>query len=239
MKKLLALSIIFLLLIGLCGCNRFQDTPETYAAFAAYEEAVRQTIAQKAGEITVVTKNQDTVVEKTESLGVIEYSFRVDDQNRVSFERNDFTNDEMVASYYGDGKAAYQMDLSTDKWIDVTNVSGDMLDHDKNIFSNLSLFRIDHNFRYSKRFYESVTMEEAEGEKIITVVIKNSELDQMFSMTDEKGIRREMASQTRKYYIDEEGIISKIIIDTAQNITYKGNSGILTNLITVTLDYEV
>ncbi len=238
MKKLSALSIIFMLLIGLCGCNQFQDTPETDAAFAAYEAAVRQTIAQKAGEITVVTKNQDTVVEKTESLGVIEYSFRVDDQNRVSFERNDFTNDEMVASYYGDGKAAYQMDFSTDQWIDVTNVSGDMLDHEKNIFSTLSLFRIDHNFRYSKRFYKSVAMEEAEGEKIITVVIKNSELDQMFSMTDEKGIRREMASQTRKYYIDDQGIISKIMIDTAQKITYKGNSGILTNLITVTLDYE-
>lgn len=238
MKRFLSLLLILAALFSLSGCDSFEDTPETDAAFAAYEAAVKQSIAHKKGAITVMTENKDTVVENVDSIGVIEYSYATDEAGKVSFERNDFTNGEEVAAYYSDGKAAFQMDMATGKWVDVTEVSGAMLEHDKNIFNNLSLFRIDHNFRYSKRFYESVSMEEAQGEKIITVVIKNSELDAMFDLSDEKEIRREMCSQVRKFYVNEEGDFYKIAIETLQNVTYKGKSGTLSNKIDVTLNYE-
>lgn len=235
---MISLSLLIAILLSFGGCSTFKDTPETDAAFAAYEAAIKQSIAHKKGAITVVTENEDTVVENKNSIGIIEYSFTTDEAGKVSFERNDFTNGEEVAAYRGDGKAAYQMDLTTGKWVDVTETSGAMLNHDKNIFNNLSLFRIDNNFRYSKRFYESVSMEEAEGEKIITVVIKNKELNAMFDLSDEKEIRREMCSQTRKFYVGEDGDLYKISIETLQNVTYKEKSGTLSNKIDVTLNYE-
>lgn len=238
MKKTVSILIMILLLLGLCGCEDFEDTPETDAAFAAYEEAVKQTIAHKKGYMSVVTRYEDTVVEKTESLGVIEYSFSTDQDNKVTFERNDFTNGQAVASYRSDGKKAYQLEMESGEWVDVTEANGQMLEHDQNIFNTLSLFRIDSGLNYSKRFFESVSMEEAEGEKIITFVIKNEELNSMFELSDEKEIRREMTGQTRKFYVNEKGDIYQITIDTTQNITYKGDSGTLKNLITVTMNYE-
>lgn len=238
MKKILAVLLIVAALLSFCGCDQFEDTPETDAAFAAYEAAVRQSVAHKKGQISVRTENKDTVSENADSIGIIEYSFTADEQGKVSFERNDFTNGEAVASYYGDGKAAYQMDMTSGKWVDVTGTAGAMLDHEQNIFNTLSLFRIDNNFRYSKRFYQSISMEEAEGEKVITVVIKNKELDAMFEMWDEKEIRREMAHQTRQFYVDEKGDFEKIVIETLQNVTYQGKSGTLSNKIEVLLNYE-
>lgn len=238
MKKCSAALLITALLLSLCSCSTFKDTPETDAAFAAYEEAVRQTVAHKRGSITVVTETKDTVLENTESLGVIEYSFVTDENSRVSFERNDYTNGELVASYYGDGAAAYQMDLSSGEWTDVTETSGEMLSHDTNYMNTLSLFRIDHNFRYSKHFYESVAMEEAQGERVITFTLKGSAVTDMLSYSDERGIRRNMSSQYRSYYVNEAGDLYKIVVDTLQDITYKGSSGTLSNVITVNLDYE-
>ncbi|MBQ8893294.1 MAG: hypothetical protein IJ043_02670 [Clostridia bacterium] len=237
MKKIIAFLLLGALLLGLCGCNTFEDTPETDAAFAAYEAAISQTIAHKKGAMTVVTENKDTV-ENTESVGVIEYHYTTDEENKVTFEREDYTNGEPVASYYGDGKAAYQMDQSTGEWVDVTEESEGMLNHDENYMNTLSLFRIDNNFRYSKHFYESVTMEEAGGEKVITFTLKDSAVTKMFSYSDEREIRRTMAGQYRSYYINEAGDVYKIVIDTTQEVVYKGTEGTLSNVITVQLNYD-
>lgn len=237
MKKIIAMFMCAALLLGLCSCNTFQDTPETDAAFDAYEAAIRQSIEHKKGSMTVLTENKDTI-EDTESLGVIEYSYTTDENNKVSFERNDYTNGELVASYYGDGTAAYQMDLTTEEWVDVTEDSAAMLDHEDNYMNSLSLFRIDNKFRYSKHFYESVTMEEAEGEKVITFTLKNSAVTKMLSYSDEREIKRNMSSQHRTYYVNEAGNVYKIVIDTVQEVVYKGAEGTLTNVITVNIDYE-
>ena len=236
MKKFLMILLAFVLLLALCSCDTFEDTPETEAAFDAYEASIRQSIAHKTGAITVVTNNKDTL-EDTETLGVIEYSYSTDDANKVSFERKDYTNGELVASYYGDGAAAYQMDLSTDEWVDVTEESASMLEHESNYMNMLTLFRIDNNFRYSKQFFESLTMEEAEVENVNTFTQKNDAVTEMMSYTDEKELRREMASQYRSYYVNAEGNVYKIVIDTEQNVEYKGTAGTLTNLITVHIDY--
>ncbi len=237
MKKILALLMAAVLLLGLCACSSFKDTPETKAAFDAYEAAIKQSIAHRSGIITVVTKNTDTI-EETESLGVIEYTFKTNEENKVSFERNDYTDGEPVASYYGDGKAAFQMDMAAGEWVDVTEESASMLEHDKNYMNTLSLFRIDNNFRYSKQFFESVTMKEAEGEKVITFTLKNSEVTKMLSYTDEREIQRTMSGQYRSYYVNEAGDVYKIVIDTVQDVVYKGKEGKLTSVITVNLDYE-
>ncbi len=237
MKKISCLLLTAALLLGLCSCDGFEDTPETDAAFAAYEAAVMQSIAHKKGAITVVTENKDTI-EETETLGVIEYSFTADERDRVSFERNDYTNNELVASYYGDGTSAYQMDFTSGEWVDVTEDSKIMLDHKTNYMNSLSLFRIDNQFRYSKHFYESVTMEEAEGEKVITFTLKNKAVTDMLEFSDEKGIRREMANQYRAYHVNKAGDIYKIVINTLQNVVYQGTEGTLSNVITVNLNYQ-
>ena len=237
MKKWFGLLLTAALLLGLCSCNTFEDTPETDAAFAAYEAAVKQSIAHKNASMTVETKNKDTI-EKTETLGVIDYDFTTDEAGLVTFERKDYTDGALVASYYGDGTKAYQMDLETEKWVDVTEDSKSMLKHDTNYMNNLSLFRIDNDFRYSKHFYESLTMTEEGGKKVITFTLKSSAVTKMFEYSDEREIRRNMASQTRSYYVNEAGDLEKIVIDTLQDVLYKGTEGTLSNVITVTMDYE-
>ena len=237
MKKLIGLLLVIALLLGLCSCNTFEDTPETEAAFAAYEAAVKQSIAHKKGSMTVETKNKDTI-ENTDTLGVIDYDFTTDESGLVSFERNDYTDGVLVASYYGDGTKAFQMDLETEKWVDVTKDSKAMLKHDTNYMNTLSLFRIDNEFRYSKHFYDSLTMTEEEGKKVITFTLKSSAVTKMFEYSDEREIRRNMASQTRSYYVNEAGDLEKIVSDTMQDVLYKGTEGTLTNVITVTMDYE-
>lgn len=238
MKRFICLSVIVIILLSFGGCSTFEDTPETDAAFAAYEAAVLQSIGHKKGAVTVLTENKDTVVENKETVGVIEYSFSTDDQDRVTFERNDYTNGEPVAAYKADGEKAYQMDLASGEWKDVTESSSTLLNHQTNYMNTLSLFRIDNNFRYSKHFLESVTMEEAAGEKIIVFTLKNDKVTDMLEFSDQRKIKREMSSQTRSYYIDEKGDIQKIVIDTLQNVTYKGKSGTLSSKITVTTQYE-
>ncbi len=238
MKRFICLSVIVIILLSFGGCSTFEDTPETDAAFAAYEAAVLQSIGHKKGAVTVLTENKDTAVENKETVGVIEYSFSTDDQDRVTFERNDYTNGEPVAAYKADGEKAYQMDMASGEWKDVTESSSTLLNHQTNYMNTLSLFRIDNNFRYSKHFLESVTMEEAAGEKIIVFTLKNDKVTDMLEFSDQRKIKREMSSQTRSYYIDEKGDIQKIVIDTLQNVTYKGKSGTLSSKITVTTQYE-
>lgn len=238
MKRIICLSIIFLILISFSGCNTFEDTPETDAAFAAYESAILQSMDHKKGSITVLTENEDTAVENKETVGVIEYSFSVDEEDRVTFERNDYTNGEPVAAYKADGEKAYQMDLASGEWQDVSESSIALLNRRTNYMNTLSLFRIDNNFKYSKHFLESVTMEEAAGEKVVVFTLKNDKVTDMLEFSDQRKIKREMSSQTRSYYINEKGDIQKIVIDTLQNVTYKGKSGTLSSKITVTTQYE-
>ncbi len=238
MKKICSIFAIGLLLLGLTGCSTFEDTPETEAAFAAYEAAVTQTIAHKSGIVTVVTNNKDTAVENKETLGVIDYEFSTDEEGKVTFTRNDYTDGVPVAAYKGDGKAAYQMNMETEEWVDVTEESAAMLSHDTNYMNTLSLFRIDNGFRYSKQFFESVVMEASAGEKIITFTFKNKAITDMLEYSDVRGIKRQQASQVRSYHINEAGDIYKIVIDTVQDIKYEGKTGKLSTLITVTTKYE-
>lgn len=238
MKKILSVLMLIVMLLGLCSCDQFEDTPETDAAFAAYEAAITQTVLRKSGSVSVQTVNKDTM-EETENIGVIEYNFSTDEESRVTFDRNDYTNGELVASYYGDGEKAYQMDLTTDQWVDVTESSAAMLNHETNYMNTLSLFRIDNGFRYSKRFFESVTMSNGEdGGKIVTFTLKNSVVNDMFSYTDDRSLRREQAHQSRSYYINSQGDLYKIVIDSTQNVSYEGKSGTLSNLITVLVSFH-
>ena len=238
MKRIICLSMVFLILLSFAGCNTFEDTPESDAAFAAYEAAVLQSIEHKKGSITVQTENKDTAIENKETIGVIEYSFFTDEEEHVSFERNDYTNGEPVAAYKADGKKVYQMDMQSGEWQDVTEESLPLLNHRTNYMNTLSLFRIDNNFKYSKHFLESVTMEEAAGEKVIVFTLKNDKVTDMLEFSDQRKIKREMSSQTRSYYINEKGDIQKIVIDTLQNVKYQGKSGKLSSKITVTTQYE-
>ena len=238
MKRIVCLLIISMSLFSFTGCSTFEDTPETDAAFAAYEAAVLQSVGHKKGAITVLTENCDTVIENKETVGVIEYSFTTDEDDRVTFERNDYTNGEPVAAYKADGKKAYQMDLQSGEWQDVTESSRALLNHRTNYMNTLSLFRIDNNFKYSKHFLESVTMEEAAGEKVIVFTLKGDKVTDMLEFSDQRKMQREMASQTRSYYVNAKGDVQKIVIDTLQNVTYQGKGGILSSKITVTTQYE-
>ncbi len=238
MKRIVCLSIISMILLSFSGCSTFEDTPETDAAFAAYEAAVLQSIEHKRGSITVQTENKDTAIENKETVGVIEYSFSTDEEDQVTFERNDYTNGEPVAAYKANGKKAYQMDMQSGEWQDVTEDNIALLNHRTNYMNTLSLFRIDNNFKYSKHFLESVTMEEAAGEKVIVFTLKNDKVTDMLEFSDQRKIKREMSSQIRSYYVDEKGDIQKIVIDTFQNVTYQGKSGTLSSKITVTTQYE-
>ena len=237
MKKSVFMILLAAVLLLASGCNTFKDTPETDAAFSAYEAAIRKAVEHRKGSISVVTQNKDTI-DNTESLGVIEYSFTTDEAGKVSFERNDFTNGEPVAAYYADGSAAYQMNMETGEWVDVTEDSKDMLTHGTNYMNTLSLFRIDNHFRYSKHFYESVTLEQQGEEQVVVFTLKNKAVSKMFSFSDEKPIRRTMAGHTRSYHLNAEGELYKIVIDTKQDVVYKGAEGTLTNRITVEMNYD-
>jgi hypothetical protein len=238
MKRIGTLAVAAMLLLSLCGCSTFEDTPETEAAFAAYEAAVLQTVEHKQGKITVVTENKDTAIENKETLGVIEYTFSTDEANKVTFERNDYTDGLHVASYKADGESIWQMDMESETWSDVTEESAAMLNHDTNYMNTLSLFRIDNGFRYSKQFFESVTLAQEGGEKVVTFTLKNKAITDMLEFSDVRGIKRKMSSQTRSFYINEKGDIYKIVLDTVQDIKYQGKEGMLSTKITVTTEYE-
>lgn len=230
--------MIIVAVLGMAGCGGLKETPETDAAFDAYEAAIRQSIAHKKGHISVLTENVDTVIEKKSTVGVIEYEFSTDAENRVSFTREDYTDGVPVASYKGDGKKAYQLDKATGEWKDVTEESAEFLVHDTNYMNTLSLFRIDSNFNYSTYFLEELVMEEKDGEKVIKFTLANDAVTDMMEFSDSREISREMASQTRTYYVNKEGDISKIIIDTLQNIRYEGKEGTLSSKLTITPKYE-
>ncbi len=239
MKKILVFLTLTLLTSSLCGCNlfvNFEDTPETDAAFAAYEAAIKQSIAHDSGEILITTKNTDSI-EGTETNGTIDYTYSIDEEGRVSFERVDYTNGEKVASYYGDGQSAYELDMETGKWLDATEALKPFLDRDQNTMNTLALFRIDSNFKYNKRFYESIKRTESDGDQVITVELKSSEITDMMSYSDEREIQREMASQTRSYYVNQSGDIYKIVVDSVQNVLYKGDPGVLSSVMTVDIKY--
>ncbi len=238
MKRFIAVFLLISTLLCLCACDRFEDTPETDAAFAAYESAVRKMLDYKAGSVSVQTVNKDTL-HQTESVGVIEYSFSSNPESRVSFERNDYTNGQLVASYYGDGNNAYQMDLTTDEWLDVTKDSAAMLVHQTNYFNTLALFRIDNNFTYSKRYYESVEMQDGEdGGKVVSFTLKSSAISDMFHYTDAKNMKREMTHQSRAYHINTDGDLYKIVIDSSQNVSIDDQKGVLSSTITVLVDFK-
>ena len=225
-------------LVGLCSCSSFEDTPETDAAFAVYEDAILKTVSQKSGTVSVQTVNKDTL-NQTESVGIIEYEFVTNEKDRVTFERNDYTNGQAVASYYGDGEKAYQKDMTTEEWVDVTAESAQMLVHQTNYLNILSLFRVDNNFRYSKKFFESLVMEEGEeGGKIVTFTLKSSVLNEMFAQFDDRKLKREQTHQTRSYYVDGQGELYKIVIDSSQNVSLDGKEGVLSNVITVLVDFQ-
>lgn len=238
MKRIIAFLLLAVMMLGLCSCSTFEDTPETDAAFAAYEAALKQTVSRNSGSVSVETVNKDTLA-ATESVGIIEYSFVTNEERRVSFERNDYTNGELVASYYGDGSKAYQMDLTTDQWVDVTADSAAMLVHETNYMNTLSLFRVDNNFRYSKRYLESLKMEDTEdGGKVVIFTLKSSALNEMFAYLDARKLKREMTHQTRSYYIDPQGDLFKIVIDSSQNVSLDGKEGVLSNVINVLVDFQ-
>ncbi len=240
MKKLFSALIAVMMLVSMSGCNLldddFEDTPETDAAFEAYEAAIRKSVAHQSGQIKVTTENTDTI-EATETLGTIDYSYSTDDEGRVSFERIDHTDGKLVASYYGDGKAAFQKNLETGEWVDMTEGLASFLNAEENTMNSLALFRIDNDFSYSKRFYESIELKESDGEQVITVVLKNSEITEMMSYSDEREIQREMSSQIRSYYVNKEGSVYKIVIDSVQNVVYQGEKGVLSSLMTVDITY--
>lgn len=240
MKRIAILLISVVLLLNASACSLFDDgfddTPETEAAFAAYEAAVKQSIAHKSGTIHISTENKDSL-EKTETLGVIEYTYSVDSEGRVTFDRVDYTDGKKVAAYKGDGKKANQWDPETDTWQDATEPLAGFLDQETNTMNDLSLFRIDNSFEYNKRFFETVEVKEAAGEKVITVVLKGSEVTEMMSYTDEREIKREMAGQTRTYYVNAAGDFYKIVVESIQNIEYQGKDGVLSSVMTVDITY--
>jgi hypothetical protein len=226
-----------LLLFGMAGCSSFKDTPETDAAFAAYEQAVKQSIAHKKGKISVRTETSDNVIENKESIGIIEYEYSIDSQNKVTYSRTDLTDGQKVAEYKGDGKEAYQLDLQSEKWIaDEENEA--MLSNDTNVMNSLQLFRIDSNFNYAKQFLQSVEMKEIAGEKVIVFTLKGDAISDMMATTDKTAISRIMSAQTRSYYVNEKGDLDRIEIQTVQDIKYKGKPGQLVINMTVTLEYE-
>ncbi len=238
MKRILSILILAALIIGLSSCYSFKETPETDAAFSAYESAIKKTVTRMSGSVSVQTVNKDTL-NNTESVGIIEYSFSTNEERKVSFERQDYTNGELVASYYGDGEKAFQMDLTTDQWIDVTKNSLPMLTHDTNYMNTLSLFRIDNGFRYSKRYLDTLTMEEGEdGEKIITFTLKGDVISDAFSYVDNKKMKREMTHQSRSYYVNAEGDLYKIVIDSSQDVSLGEKKGTLSGIITVLVDFK-
>ena len=240
MKKfrVLLFCIIGLLLITLLsGCNNFDDTPESNAALDAYIEAVKKSLERKSSTARIDVYISDNIIENTEKQSEIIFKYSINDEGLVSFEREDYTNNELTAQYRSDGYKVETFDMQSNQWVDSTEQNKAFLSEKTNSITNMQLFRVDNNLKINKRFLSTASISEWEnGGVCVKIVLDDKQVSNVMELYEAKGYIRKSSGQTREYYINDQGIITMIKINTSQQIQHNAEFGSIVNNMTITYE---
>lgn len=240
MKKIRTLlfciiGVLFITLLG--GCSNFDDTPESNAALDVYIEAIKKSLERKNGCARITVTSSDDIIEKTESETEIVFQYTINDEGLVSFDREDFTNGEYTARYRADGYKVESFDFETNQWVDCTEENKPYLSEKTNSITTMQLFRVDNNLKINKRFLSTASQSDWEnGGKCIKIVLDDEQISKVMDLYEAKGYIRKSAGQTREYYINGDGIVSMIKINTTQQIQHNSEFGNVVNSMTITYE---
>lgn len=224
MKRLLALLFIFLIILSLCSCSGLEVTPEIEEYIILYKTAVENTVTNKSASVKVKSVTKDNAIEFTTNTSVIEFVFKIEN-DKVLFDRNDYLNDELSATYTCDGNTVLVKNSGDTKFSDVTEQNEVFLYADKNPFVTLSLFRVDNEGKINNSVLKDVK-KYTEGEyTVVEFALSDKAVSTILGYTKADGVVRESAGNTRKYYIDSNSKICKIQIDSNQKIISNGVEG--------------
>ncbi|MBR5782767.1 MAG: hypothetical protein IKY33_00910 [Clostridia bacterium] len=231
MKKILSV-ICVLLCLCLAGCAPgYEQTEQTEKALETYYAAVKASEAATAGEITVDITLEDTIVAKNTTTEHYVYTYTVQDGAEL-FDYACYTAKGDTASHYA----------STDKDTVIDKLTGAEVSdfdtykkHDTNPLSNLMLFRMDANYRVQHNTISAITMQEYNGDTVISVTFHPDKLTSQ-SIKSEGGLTRTIVSHERFYTI-RDGKIARIEIRDREHARYEGELGVMNTDIIVEAKY--
>lgn len=231
-SKILVFAVLIALVFSACGCSDLKITDEMQKAIDIYIDAVSKTELKKSGKVTVTSILEDSAIEFKTTEAVIEFDFEIVD-DKVLFERIDYVDKKESSKYKSDGNVIESFDFVTNTWQDKTEENKQFLTATSNPFTSLSLFRIDNKHKIQTSYLKDIKSYEENGSTVVEFILKDSTVSDVLGFYKADGIVRESDGNSRKYYIDSNGLISKIVIFSSQNIISDGKSGVYKTEITV------
>ncbi len=218
MKKMICIAITVLLLFSGCADVGYEKTAATEAAKTAYLDAVRQNITQTAGHYDVRVVCEDAAIQHKTVTERYTYDYTVAGDGSEGFVFTALDEDGNVTDKYEtkDGKV-YAADGTEN------NEFGNYLSHSTNPISNLTLFRMDANFKFHEASVADIRSETADGKTVITVAFHPDKLTSL-SIKNTTKLKRIITTHTRVYTI-ENGFLTGIHIHDEENAVYEGEKG--------------
>lgn len=232
MKNKTILLFIICCLFLCASCSSFKFSPETEVYRDEYLTAVEKATKYDHGEIKVTTVSVDDVIEFKTTESIINYNYTVKNGN-VSFVREDYVNGTLNSKIESDGESVKQFDLTSEEWIEKTEENALFLSADKNPFTTLSLFRVDNNKKIKTSYLSEINKKKDGESTIIEFVLNDKAVSTVLGYTKADGIVRNSAGHTRSYYISSDGDITKIVIESYQDVLNNGKEGKYTSIMTV------
>ena len=230
--KLIFVSFCTILLLIISGCSSLEITDEMRSAMDLYKQAVSLTEQKNTGTVKFESITDDNALEFKKTSTSVHFNFEVVD-GTVKFDRTDYTDGSEVAKYVSDGTSVKSYDYNADVWNDVTELHSDFLKPQSNPFITLNLFRIDNKLRIREDYLTDIKTYTENELTVVEFKLKDKTVSDVFDFYKADGIVRESAGHTRSYYINDLGIIEKVIIKTSQEVISNGVSGNYDTLMTV------
>ena len=223
MKKAF-LAFCLIIALSLCGCSHagYEQTETTEAALEAYYAAIRESVAQREGEITISIRLEDTVVNQKTSTETYHYDYKVSDDGSEWFDYKCYDDTKKLISHYQvqDGSTVQNM-IKEEVQADFTSY----LRHNTNPISTLQMFRMDANFKVRHDTISAITMEQQGDQTLVKVSFHGDKLTGQ-TIKSEGGLNRTVISHERTYTI-QNGRIIRIEIYDRENAQYDGRTGVM------------
>lgn len=233
-KTLILLCMTFCLLF-VSGCSKLEITEDMQKSIDEYIAAVTKSETRTQGKVRVTSILEDSAIEFKTTKSVIEYDYKVVD-DKVEYERVDYTDDVESAKYKSDGTTVMKFDYETGAWVDKTEENSQFITTDSNPFITLSLFRVDSKTKLNTSYLTDIKSYEQDSCKVIEFTLDDSTVTDVLGFYKADGIARQSAGHTRAYYINSEGFITKVIVSTVQNIISNGEVGLYKTEMIVTCE---